>query len=69
VPVGKLDEAPTCAVCALEKIGEVEPDCHTKLILPRDRDEAVIIINTGFPEATSHIRKAWRFSQMLFQVP
>lgn len=55
-----MDEAPTCAVHALEKIGEYEPFCYTLLILRRARDEEVIIINTGSPEEISHIRKAWQ---------
>ena len=60
VQVGRMDEAPTCAVYALEKIGEYEPFCYTMLILRRARDDEIIIINTGFPEAISHIRKAWQ---------
>ena len=55
-----MDEAPTCAVYALEKIGEYEPFCYTMLILRRAGDEEVIIINTGSPEGISHIRKAWQ---------
>ncbi|MCY3914941.1 MAG: hypothetical protein OXG49_02905 [Chloroflexi bacterium] len=35
VQVGKMDEAPTCAVHALEKIGQCEPFCYTLLILRR----------------------------------
>ena len=55
-----MDEAPTCAVFALEKIGEYEPFCYTMLILRRHRDAEVIIINTGFPDAIGHIRQAWQ---------
>ncbi|MCY3781815.1 MAG: hypothetical protein OXG78_15985 [Chloroflexi bacterium] len=60
VQVGKMDEVPTCAVYALEKIGEYEPFCYTMLILRRYHDDEVVIINTGFPEEISHIRKAWQ---------
>lgn len=28
VQVGKMDEAPTCAVYTLEKFGEYEPFCY-----------------------------------------
>ena len=59
VQVGKMDEVPTCAVYTLEKIGEYEPFCYTMLILRRERDAEVIIINTGFPEEVGHIRQAW----------
>lgn len=60
VLVGKMDAVPTAAVYALEKIGEYERFCYTMLILRRERDAEVIIINTGFPEEISHIRKAWQ---------
>lgn len=53
-----MDEAPACAVYALEKIGEHEPFRCTMLISRRERDSEVIIVNTGFPEEISHIRQA-----------
>ena len=58
--VGKMDEAPTCAVYALEKIGEYEAFCYTMLIPRRHRAAEVIIINTGFPDEIGHIRQAWQ---------
>lgn len=60
VQVGRMDEVPTCAIFSLESIGQYEAFCYTMLILRRHRDNEVVIINTGFPEEISHIRKAWR---------
>ena len=49
--VGKMDGAPACAIYSLENIGVYEPFCYTMLILRRQCNNQIIIINTGFCSA------------------